>query len=244
MEEEHEVTHSRSTSPIEEPSLAQLRQVCRTLETKAHSRKTPPTNSFNLPTTAKLPTPPSPQRVQLKPIEASDLPSISNRPLPRRLTKSKNLEQMLENNFGVQESWLEPSWTQCMSDSLPPSTGDSGVSSRPGTCEISARRERRKKINETETFRNTNVETVSPFSIDVGYQSNSSTDLTNSDLLHVDSQVTYSADTQAGQNHTIPRIPSNLSPSISPHPPKENAMKITKKNVSARRCSRKMVKIS
>nr|CAB3260933.1 uncharacterized protein LOC100176344 [Phallusia mammillata] len=96
VEEEHDIVRDRPTSPIHEPPLSKLREVCRTLESQVLSdttkippketktSKRPSSTKSNIgiqreilpsppsPSKMKQKTPPSPNKVRLKPIDASN----------------------------------------------------------------------------------------------------------------------------------------------------------------------------
>ena len=228
VEEQHEVYESRPTSPIQEPSVAQLQQVCRTLEHCAMSQDVAST----LPSSTKLPTPPSPQRFQLKAIERKNSDASLH-------SESSHVRGLLSS--GVTECWIEPSWTKCMSDSSPPSTGDSGVTSRPGTGKLSALCERRKLLAaHLEASAPPHTGADDPVTVDGGYVTGNSLDFSQLEISEIDSNNTKLPQ----PNRTfVPTPPPSTS--ISPHPPKkESLLNLPRKPVGTRRFARKLVKTS
>ena len=196
-----------------------------------------PESSANPSSPRKQPTPPSPQRVQLKPLEIkAQLKPLISRPLSRvaASTDATDVDDVL-NDTGVRESWIEPSWSRCMSDSQPPSTADSGVASRPGTCELSAMRERR-RISSAQNDENWKgiSESDRTFASDLGYSTSSSSELNSS-------TASFSLSRPKRRTYAVSLTPA---PPKSPHPPKKDGLQLSRKNVSARKFTRKLIKTS
>lgn len=128
-----------------------------------------------------------------------------------------------------------------MSDSPPPSTGDSGVSSRPGTCELSSLRDRRKHVmaqldNDANARSSQDLASTS----DNGYATGSSLD-----LLHHETSDRESNRVRLLQGEKGLATSASPATSISPHPPvKDSVLKFSRRNISNRKFSRKLVKTS
>lgn len=257
VEEEHDVMQKRPKSPIQEPPLSKLREVCKTLESNAFSPvvQNPPTTQPKIlrntkqfsgtikstpltqailqssPVKAKQVTPPSPNKVRLKPIHVetpassrkkdtiiqsapnspfSGKPNLPNRPASHRILKCES-ENSDQERACPPECWIEPSWAKNMSSSVPGSP-DSGVSSRPPTRDLATIQT---------MMQNLERQTCKPDSehvADLGYITSSSGDFKSGQFLS-QSLESLELDTKSQ-----PGKKNDERPKIMPRPPAENGV--------------------
>ncbi|XP_002121516.2 uncharacterized protein LOC100176344 [Ciona intestinalis] len=215
---------------------------------------------------AKLPTPPSPTRSKLKPLPSLQ-PNMQGSLQKHRSAPSSPLQQRPSSvkptsagryttlrtvsamshsqNYDPEpiECWAEPSWTEQMSQSLP-STADSGVCSRPATCDLVALQDRMRVLELKSGRKSAEPETVSqPTTCDDGYATASSMDFNAPMKPSVSERKITSVPVKDRLRPTpgVSALGDQDIKLLKPRPPPVKVQTINRRNINIHRFNKKAI---
>ncbi|CAK8681439.1 unnamed protein product [Clavelina lepadiformis] len=204
--------------------------------------------------TGKQSTPPSPNRFLLKPIDpdilhSNGLPAsksqqnFSHFKISSLLNRVTNVQPSSDgrdlNQLFTGDSWIEPSWAECLSQS-PPTTGDSGVGSRPATGSLVAIQDRLRALEcqsrmshrESVTQEDNGYITGNSVEIVHGFSELTVNDAKRDEAIFTKSE--NSMISPKGKRTTAAKV-NKFSPkikSLAPHPPSSTSKKNLRRMVN------------